>query len=115
MRGVIASLFAVFSVIFIGCATSGEGVKPLQSDIKNPHAAYEAIVATAKNEGYRVTEFKSNEVIVEKSEGEKTCAASIRIYDGEIFFESDENAPCGELSELRENIEEALEKGSSEH
>ncbi len=67
-----------------------------------------AIEKAGKKAGWRVTEFKSNAVIVEKVVGDKTISRTIKVYNQHISGE--EKASGSELHELREAIVKELQK-----
>ncbi|MEN8303688.1 MAG: hypothetical protein ABFQ64_06435 [Campylobacterota bacterium] len=69
-----------------------------------------AIKEAGKENGWEITEFKANEVIVEKSSGGDSISSSIKFQDGHIEFSNDAAA-----SGLSDDIEKALEYSSSAH
>lgn len=69
-----------------------------------------AIKKAGEETGWKITEFKSNEVIAEKTDDGKTVSSSIKFADGHIEFE---NADA--TSELRDAIEDELSIDSSSH
>jgi len=76
-------------------------------DIGNEKAMH-AIEEAAKKTGWRVTEFKSNAVIVEKAVDGETISRTIKVYNKHI---SGDEAVSGEaLEELRAAIVEELQK-----
>jgi hypothetical protein len=68
-----------------------------------------AIKAAAKEEGWRVTEFKSEAVIVEKSFNGETVSSTI-VYHNQHIYGDNKNAPTDELLKLRHEIVEELKK-----
>lgn len=68
-----------------------------------------AIKAAAKEEGWRVTEFKNEAVIVEKSFNGETASSTI-IYHNQHIYGDNKNAPMSELLKLRHEIVEELKK-----
>jgi tryptophanase len=77
--------------------------------------AIDAIKKAAEKTGWRVTEFKSNAVIVEKVVDGETISRTIKVYNRHIS--GDEEASGSELKELRQAIVEELkeQKKSSSH
>lgn len=69
-----------------------------------------AIKNAGKKIGWKITEFKSNEVIAEKTDGESTVSSSIKFTDGYVDFSNNDTT-----SNLRDAIEEELSKSSSSH
>lgn len=69
-----------------------------------------AIKKAGEETGWKITEFKSNEVIAEKIDDGKTVSSSIKFTGGHIEFE---NADA--TSDLRDAIEDELSKDSSSH
>jgi hypothetical protein len=76
-------------------------------DIKTEKAIL-AIEKAAKKTGWRVTEFKSNAVIVEKAVGNETISRTIKVYNKHIS--GDKEVSGSELEDLREAIVEELQK-----
>ncbi|MFA5233590.1 MAG: hypothetical protein WC390_04245 [Sulfurimonas sp.] len=68
-----------------------------------------AIKVAAAKEGWRVTEFKSEAVIVEKSFNGETASSTI-IYHSQHIYGDNKNAPMEELLKLRHAIVEELQK-----
>lgn len=68
-----------------------------------------AIKAAAKKEGWDVTEYKSEAVIVEKSFNGETASSTI-IYHNQHISGDNKNAPMSELLKLRSAIVEELKK-----
>jgi len=67
-----------------------------------------AIIKAGEKTGWRITEFKSNEILAEKTENEKTVSTSIKYSRGQIAFEDNVNT-----SDLQDAIEEELNENSS--
>jgi len=70
--------------------------------------AISAIKKAGKKAGWRVTEFKSNAVIVEKIVGDETLSETIKIYNKHIS--GDKPSTRSEFNELREAIVEVLQE-----
>lgn len=81
---------------------------------RNSETVMDAIKAAAKTEGWRVTEFKADAVIVEKILGDKTISSTIKYHSEHIYGDS-EHAPMSDLLNLRHAIVEELEKGPKAH
>lgn len=73
-----------------------------------------AIRAAGEKEGWSVTEFKSNAVVVEKILGEKTISSVITYHNQHISGDS-EHAPMEELLKLRHAIVDELKKEKGGH
>lgn len=69
-----------------------------------------AIEKAGEETGWKITEFKSNEVIAEKTDGDKTISSSVKFSGGYIEFSDN-----SETSDLRDAIEEELSKEVSTH
>jgi len=69
-----------------------------------------AIKKAGEKTGWKITEFKSNEVIAEKTDDGKTISSTIKFSEGHIEF-SDNDA----TSDLRDAIEDELNKSGSSH
>ena len=70
--------------------------------------AISAIKKAGEKAGWRVTEFKSNAVIVEKIVGDETLSETIKIYNKHIS--GDKPSTRSEFNELREAIVEVLQE-----
>ena len=64
-----------------------------------------AIETAGEENGWKITEFKYNEVIAEKTDDGETVSSSIKFQEGHIEFSNSDAA-----SDLSSDIEEALEK-----
>ena len=82
------------TAIYIGDMETGEAIS--------------AIKKAGEKAGWRVTEFKSNAVIVEKIVGDETLSETIKIYNKHIS--GDKPATRSEFNELREAIVEVLQE-----
>jgi methyl coenzyme M reductase alpha subunit len=117
---------AIALVLSAGCASKEMGAHVDATDeatvksaiyighLKN-EKAIDAIKKAAEKTGWRVTEFKSNAVIVEKVVDGETISRTIKVYNRHIS--GDEEASGSELKELRQAIVEELkeQKKSSSH
>jgi len=77
------------------------------------HKAIGAIKAAGEKTGWRVTDFKTDSVIVEKNLDDKMISSTIKYHNGHISGDH-ENAPMNELLILRKAIVKEL-KSKSEH
>ena len=73
--------------------------------------AISAIEKASEKTGWRVTEFKSNAVIVEKVVGDETISRTIKVYNKHIS--GDKIAHGSELKNLRAAIVKELQKTNS--
>ena len=69
-----------------------------------------AIEKAGEKTGWKITEFKSNEVIAEKTDNGESVSSSIKFSDGHIEFSNNDAT-----SDLRDAIEDELSKDSSLH
>ncbi|MDT8337687.1 MAG: hypothetical protein RQ763_00665 [Sulfurimonas sp.] len=74
----------------------------------------EAIRIAGKKEGWRVTEYKSNAVIVEKNIDGKTVSSTV-VYQNEQIAGDNKNAPMDQLLKLRHAIVDELKKEGLGH
>ncbi|MBW6488802.1 hypothetical protein [Sulfurimonas sp.] len=120
----ILSIVAISIAAFVlgsGCASSLEMAPEIEkSNGSIPETAIyvghhksedvlKAVKAAAKKEGWRVTEFKSEAVLVEKSFNGETASSTI-IYHNQHIYGDNKNAPMDELLKLRGAIVEELQK-----
>ncbi|MEA2090934.1 MAG: hypothetical protein U9O83_01050 [Campylobacterota bacterium] len=119
----ISALALVFST---GCSSKSEAAPahapaPEKRDVKvakealyvkthNNKKIAHAIEKAGEKTGWKITEFKSNEVIAEKTTGEETIASTVKFSGGYIEF-SDNEATM----DLREAIVEEFNKSASSH
>lgn len=81
---------------------------------RNPKSVLSAINSAGKKEGWRMTVFKSNSVIAEKTIGAETYATTITIAKEHIMCEKNK-LPQNELDTLRSAIVDELEHSSKKH
>jgi len=120
-----ALLSALALVLSAGCASNKMSAHIDESDestIKSAiyigdlsnEKAVDAIKKAAKKTNWRLTEFKSNAVIVEKQIDGKTVSRTISVYNQHIS--GDEEASGDQLEDLRKAIVEELQKkGDQSH
>ena len=115
----ITLISAVALVLSTGCSSNKMSAhidKTDESTVKTAiyignmktEKAMSAIEKAAKKTGWRVTEFKSNAVIVEKVLGGKTISRTIKVYNKHIS--GDKKVSGSELHDLRAAIVKELEK-----
>ncbi|MDQ1263686.1 MAG: hypothetical protein QG559_687 [Campylobacterota bacterium] len=122
MRKIIslATVSMLALVLGSGCAPMEMGAKVEKGDETIPQTAIyvghhegedvlRAIKAAAHKDGWRVTEFRSEAVIVEKEFNGQTAAAVIKYHNQHIYGENT-NAPMNELLKLRHAIVDELKK-----
>lgn len=108
-------LISLFALVFsTACtSTSGNPEVPDNALVVNTHNS-EKVIHAIKNagekNGWSITEFKSNEVVAEKTDNGDTVSSSIEVHDGYIVFENSAAA-----SDLSDDIEDELNKDSSSH
>ena len=103
----ITLISAASLILFAGC---GASTGSLQVKTNNNAKIAHAIEKAGQKAGWKITEFKSNEVIAEKTEGEETVSSSVKFDDGQINFSNE-----SDTADLREAIEEELTKEKSAH
>ena len=104
----LSLITALTLVLSSGCnSTSGDG---LQVNTHDNEKILHAIEKAGKQNGWKITEFKNNEVVAEKTDDGDTVSSSIKFQDGNIKFSNSAAA-----SALSSDIEDALEDSSSAH
>jgi len=108
MKKIIATVFVGFFVtVFLGCAQTGTGdaktaeYTHIKTDMTQ-NEIHQVIFNAAEDAGWRMTEFKDNALIAEKSDGDDTVAVTIS-FSRDYFFISPKN------SDLQNILEDALE------
>ena len=110
----LSLISALTLVLSSGCNTTA-GDPSVSSDAlyvntHNGEKILHAIEKAGKENGWKITKFKANEVIAEKTDGGDTISSSIKFEEGHIEFSNDAAA-----SDLSSDIKEALENSSSAH
>ncbi len=110
MKKIIGASFLAFlvTVSITGCGSTGVGDAKTQEythlEKKIPLKKMNAmIMEAAQEDGWRMTEFKENAIIAEKSEGGKTIAVTVT-FSEDYFYLSPKN------SDLQNILEDRLEK-----
>lgn len=110
----LSLISALTLVLSSGCSsTIGDPSVSANAIYVNTHDGEKilhAIEKAGEENGWKITEFKANEVIAEKTEDGDTISSSIKFQDGHIEFSNDAAA-----SDLSSDIEEALQNSSSAH
>ena len=119
----IISLTLISSVavmLITGCGSSessshdaGISENALYVNTHNNEKLAHAIHKAGKNTGWKITAYKSNMVIAEKSDGDTTHSLTLKFNDGHVEFENAEGTSDGDIDDLRDAIEDiANEKDS---
>jgi len=104
----LSLISALTLVLLTGCnSTGGDG---LQVKTHDNEKILHAIEEAGKQNGWKITEFKNNEVIAEKIDNGDAVSSSIKFQEGNIQFSNSAAA-----SALSGDIEEALQHSSSSH
>lgn len=112
----LALLSLLTLALSTGCSSKGgiydaEASKDaLYTKTHNNEIVIDAIVNAGKKANWKITKFKSNEVIAEKVGDKETISTSIRIYDGYLEFSNSSG-----ISTLRDAIEDELKKQNKAH
>ncbi|NPA59765.1 MAG: hypothetical protein GXO30_04795 [Epsilonproteobacteria bacterium] len=121
----IALISTLSLVLSTGCSSKSEdatpSAKPTTLDAKvskealyvnthNNKKILHAIKKAGDKTGWKITEFKRNEVLAEKTTNEETVSSSILFSDGHIEFSNPEAT-----SNLRDAIKEECETNQSSH
>lgn len=119
----IISLTLISSVavmLITGCGGSGPSShdpsiseNALYVNTHNNEKLAHAIHKAGEITGWKITEFKSNAVIAEKTDGDTTYASTLKFNDGHVEFENAHGTSDGDVDDLRDAIEDiANEKDS---
>ena len=104
----LSLISALTLVLSSGCnSTSADG---LQVETHDNEKILHAIEKAGKKNSWKITEFKNNEVIAEKTDNGDTVSSSIKFQNGNIQFSNSDAA-----SDLSSDIVEALQNSSSTH
>ena len=108
---------AVTALLFIGCssstpAPSSNDAKTADNTFFSKHLtmekAHKVILTAGEEAGWKMTEFKSNAIIAEKTDGEDTIAVTIS-FNNDSFDINPKN------SDLEDAISEAVENMNKGH
>ncbi|MFT5835674.1 MAG: hypothetical protein ACI9RG_000567 [Sulfurimonas sp.] len=115
----ITLISAVSIVLYTGCGGNSPSAEDRDVRISEDalyvktHDSKKIIHAIEKagaETGWKITEFKSNEVIAEKTDGDKTISSTVKFHGGYVDFSDN-----SETSDLRDAIEDELSKKASSH
>lgn len=116
----ITLISSVALMLITGCGGSGPSAhdpsiseNALYVNIHNNGKLAKAIHKAGEATGWKITKFKSNTVIAEKTDGGTTYSSTLKFSDGHVEFENAEGTSEGELDDLRDAIEEAANAKSS--
>jgi len=110
----LSLISALTLVLSTGCnSTTGDpsvSADALHVNTHDNEKVARAIKEAGEKNGWKITEFKNNEVVAEKIDGGETVSSSIKYENGRIEFSNDAAA-----SDLSDDIEDALVNSSSGH
>ncbi|MBL0708383.1 MAG: hypothetical protein JJW00_04980 [Sulfurimonas sp.] len=102
------TLVSALALLFFTACSKDPDLKSLDVKKYSSETIERAIKKAGKKTNWRITEFKINEVIAEKTENEKTVWTSIKYSKGKIVFDDNVDA-----SDLQDAIAKELSKSSS--
>jgi len=112
----LALLSALTLVLSTGCSSKGGVINTEASKdaihikMHNNEKIVDAIIKAGKKANWKITKFKSNEVIAEKIGNNETISSSIKIYNGYMEFSNN-----SQTSDLRDAIEDELKNQGKTH
>ena len=105
-RNIASGLVFIFStLIFSACATTQGDVKSADYthfEKRSLKKVHQLIVQAGQEDGWRMTEFKENELIAEKTEDGKTKAVTIKFSQNSFYLSPEDD-------DLEDAIEDKLE------
>jgi len=122
MKKSLTALLISIMALTVGCSststsTHAEEVSTIHSNLShvNMKKIHKAIDDGAEKSGWITTEYKSNEVIAEKIDGEDSIMVSIKIENGRLKYLQENEEATSDIDDLSEAISEEIHKGSSTH
>ena len=112
----LALVSALALVLSTGCSSKGNIMDveaPKEAIYTNSHSnekVIKAIVKAGAKTNWKITEFKSNEVVAEKVGSNETVSSSIKMFDGYLEFSNN-----SQTSDLRSAIKNELENLDKAH
>ena len=102
----LSLISALTLMLSTGCnSTSGDGIHVKSHDNEE---VLHAIEKSGKQNGWKITEFKNNEVIAEKTDDGETISSTIKFHNGDIKFSNSEAA-----SDLSSDIIDIIDNSPS--
>jgi len=118
---ITATLTGALSFMLLsGCNNSPQPDNPslsqnaLYTNVKDSSKLKTIVIKAAKEKGWRVTEFKSDALIIEKLNGDNAKSATLKIAHGSVDFEDLDNPDDDDIVDLKEYIED-LAKQEQHH
>ena len=112
----LALLSAMTLLLSTGCSlkdgvNNSEASKDaIHTKMHNNEKIVNVIIKAGEKANWKITEFKSDELIAEKIGNNETISSSIKIYDGYIEFSNN-----SKTSDLRDAIEDKLNNQGKSH
>ena len=108
----ILSISALTLLLSVGCASTHSSEEAHSGDYQklSNKQIHQAIMRGGEKAGWKMTEFKDNEVIAEKIEDGDSEMVSVKIHNGHVSYEGEASH-----SDLEDAIYEALHSNGSEH
>jgi len=116
-----ALISALALTLFSACSnTSNSTPTSVNSTHANTHnvnmkTLHKAIMQGAEDAGWIATEFKTNEVIAEKIDGEDSIVVSVKIIDGRVHYLQEGEEVTSDIDDLEDAISEAIHSKTSSH
>lgn len=108
-------LLSISAITFaVGCSSTSSAEAHASVKHINTSDIHDAVIRGAEKAGWITTEFKINEVIAEKINGDKSSAVSIKIIDGRVNYINESESVDG-LSDLQDAISDEIHSGPSSH
>ncbi len=119
------TLISIITVMISSGCKDGSSVTPVEpQEVRDAKVSKEALYVgvhdneklskaikkAAKKTGWKITEFKSNEVLAEKTEAEDTISSSVCFSHGYVEFSNNDDT-----SDLRDAIKEELSSNTATH
>ena len=112
----LALVSALTLILSAGCSTKGNimdaeaSKEALYTNGHSNEKVVNAIIKAGKKANWKITKFKSNEVIAEKVKSSGTISSSIKMFDGYLEFSDN-----SQTSDLRSAIKSELENLDKAH
>ena len=108
----LLSISVLTLTLSTGCSSTSGGEEAHSGNYKRltDKQIHAAVMSGGEKAGWKMTEFKSNEIIAEKFEDEQGEMISVKIHDGHVSYEGE--ASHGDLEDA---IYDELHSNNSSH
>ena len=115
-----------FSIVILMSGCGGESPSPSQesaahskgalyTSVKSNKKLKSVVLEAAKEQGWRTTPLGDNAIVAEKFGSDPAKRTTIKIGNGVVDFDNMEGTSDGDISDLKEHIEDLISKEQEKH